>query len=268
MRQAKRLRPRLTRGRKRRARMRFIGTHPHPVVSVIIPVMNERRTISRVIQEAARVHPQTEVIVVCNGTTDGSDRIAEAFGVRLLRFPAPLGHDVGRTVGAQAAGGDILLFIDGDMIIRASQLQPFIEAVANGIDVALNNYSGPTNKREVHRVVLAKHALNALLSRPDLKGTSLTAVPHAISRRALDTIGSEALSVPPLAHAMSIQRGLNVKAVHAVDVGKLNPIRIQGSDPLEHMIQYDHMLAVRWIIEQTGARGGHSDLTRQRERVK
>ncbi|WP_019422461.1 glycosyltransferase [Paenibacillus sp. OSY-SE] len=268
MRQAKRLRPRFTRGRKRRTRMRFICTHPHPVVSVIIPVMNERRTISRVIKEAARVHPQTEVIVVCNGTTDGSDRIAAALGVRLLRFPSPLGHDVGRTVGAQAAGGDILLFIDGDMIIPASKLRPFITAVADGIDVALNDYSGPTNKREVHRVVLAKHALNTLLSRPELKGTSLTAVPHAISRRTLDTIGSEALSVPPLAHAMSVLRGLNVKAVHAVDVGKLNPIRVHGRDPLEHMIQYDHLQAVRWIVEQAGDRGGHSDLTRQRGRVK
>ena len=186
------------------------GQPQAPVVSVIIPVMNEHRTIRKVVREALKVHAATEVIVVANGTKDGSDRIAQRTGARVIRYAEPLGHDVGRSVGAMAAQGEVLLFIDGDMIIQATQLRPFVNAVLRGMDVALNQYSGPTDKRSVHRVVLAKHVLNELLSRADLRGMSMTAVPHAISRKALETIGAEHLSMPPVAHAIAIHKGLSI----------------------------------------------------------
>lgn len=259
------------RRRKAVKRMRKQWTsHPHPIVSVIIPVMNERRTIVEVIHEARRVHPETEIIVVSNGTSDGSGLLAERAGAHVIRHANPLGHDVGRTIGAEAAKGEILLFIDGDMVIPAERLKPFIRAVAAGVDVALNDYSGPTNRRYVHRVVLAKHTLNALLSRSDLKGTSMTAVPHALSRRALDTIGADSLSIPPLAHARAVHQGLRVERTVGIDVGSLNPIRTKQyeQDPLTSLIDNDHLQSVRWLIEHAGNRGGYTDLNRQRHLVR
>ena len=241
-----------------------------PYVSVIIPVMNERSTIGSVVREARSVHTSTEVIVVANGSTDGSDQIAERAGARVLRYPQPLGHDVGRTAGALAAQGEVLLFIDGDMIIPAARLRPFIHKIEAGADVALNHYSGPTNKRHVHRVVLAKHVLNELLSRPDLKGMSMTAVPHAMSRKALETIGAEHLSIPPMAHAIAIHKGLRLTPAQAIDVGKINKKRTKEGavDPLEQLIDNDHLQSIRWMIEHAGPRGGYSDLDRQRHLVR
>ena len=81
--------------------------------------------------------------------------------------------------------GDILLFTDADIVIPTSLLIPYVKAVESGVDVALNRYNGITNTKHVHSVVLAKHALNAVLHRPDLVGTSMTTIPHALSRRAL-----------------------------------------------------------------------------------
>ncbi|NBC71699.1 glycosyltransferase [Paenibacillus sacheonensis] len=239
-----------------------------PLVSVIIPVMNERRTLGRVIREAKRIHPSTEVIVVANGSTDGSAAIARAGGARVLSYAEPLGHDVGRGVGANAARGKALLFIDGDMVISAAQLKPFVTSILQGeTDVALNDYSGPTDKAAVHSVVLAKHALNALLARPDLKGTSMTAVPHAISRRALETIGAEALAVPPLAHAMAVRLGCKVSAVKHINVGKLNLLRRkrERTNPLEFLIVGDHLEAIDWLARHTDERGGFGDAGRKRE---
>lgn len=265
---SKRYRSARTRTRRQVRRYR-IHSSSDPFVSVIIPVLNERRTLARVIERAAQVHPATEVIVVANGTTDGSDRIAAEMGARVLRYAIPLGHDKGRAVGAEAAAGRILLFIDADMVLPAADLRPFVHAVNNGVDVALNNYQGPVRKHDVHGVVLAKHALNAMLSRQDLGGASMTAVPHALSRRALDLIGADALSVPPLAHTMAVVYGLDIRAVHTINVGRMNRIRVRGlrEDPLEPLICQDHLQAIRWLMEQRGPRGGHSDLTRQRERV-
>lgn len=245
-----------------------ILTPLEPVVSVIIPVMNERRTIERVIREASRVHSRAEVIVVANGSSDGSAAIARRCGAQVIEFPAALGHDVGRSVGASAAKGQVLLFIDGDMVISAEALRPFVHAVlTGGVDVALNDYSGPTNKKVVHSVVLAKHVLNALLQRSDLKGTSMTAVPHAISRRALEKIEAASLSVPPLAHAKAVHYGLVVNAVHAINVGMLNLPRVarERINPLETLIIGDHLEAIEWLTEQTDERGGFIDKLRKRE---
>lgn len=224
-----------------------------PHVSVIVPVMNERRTLARVLAEACRVHPLAEVIVVCNGSVDGSSAIARRSGARVLEWPEPLGHDVGRAVGAKAAAGDVLLFIDGDMVIPASVLQAFVAEVEGGVDVALNDYSGPVHKRALHGAVLAKHALNDLLGRPDLGGASLTAVPHAISRRALETIGADLLAVPPVAHAAAIHHGLNVRRSAAVPVGRLNRVRRENGHGrrLERLIVGDHLEAVGWWLQQT-----------------
>ncbi len=239
-------------------------------VSVIIPVMNERRTLRKVIREASRVHPHTEVIVVVNGSTDGSLDIARKSGAKVLVYDRPLGHDVGRSMGAREAQGNVLLFIDADMVIPASRLRVFVDAVAQGADVALNDYSGPVKKTVVHGVVLAKHALNMLLGRSDLEGSSMTAIPHAISRKALSVIGTSALSVPPLAHTIAIREGLKVERAIHVNVGQLNPVRAKRErrQSLEPLIVGDHLEAIQWLLRKTDSRGGHEDEARQRWMVR
>jgi len=242
-----------------------------PVVSVIIPVMNERQTIAAVIREARRVHPSTEVIVVANGSKDGSADIAARSGAQVYSYPEPLGHDVGRSIGASHARGSVLLFIDGDMVIRARELRPFVRAIASGeADVALNDYDGPTGNVRVHGAVLAKFALNAMLRRIDLGGASMTAVPHALSRKGLEAIGTKALAVPPLAHAKAASTGLSVRTVHYVPVGALNKPRRrrERKQSIEPLIVGDHLEAVEWLVSQQGIRGGHEDIHRKREIVR
>ncbi|MVO97950.1 glycosyltransferase family 2 protein [Paenibacillus lutrae] len=224
---------------------------PSPKVSVIIPVYNERRRLAAVIREAYRAHSSIEVIVVINGSTDGSRRLAEKMGARIISYADPLGHDVGRAVGARAALGDIVLFTDGDIVIPAGKLAAFIHAVESGVDVAMNTYIGPSKRSAVHRVILAKHALTAFMQRPDLSGTSLTTIPHALSRRALDAIGTEVLAVPPKALAAAVRSGLLVKAVEYVAVGAKNPLRRKGAgrDPVGDLIVGDHLEALHYWLE-------------------
>jgi glycosyltransferase involved in cell wall biosynthesis len=238
-----------------------------PNVSVIIPVMNERRTLPHVLLECSRVHPQTEVIVVVNGSTDGSAQVAKAAGAKVIEYAYPLGHDVGRSVGAQEAKGEILLFVDGDFVIRRKDLIPFINSIENGTDVALNRYLGPVKTSKVHPVILSKHMLNGAICRPDLVGSSMTTIPHAISRKALDWIGTDALAVPPKALAIAVHNGLHVKAVHLVQVGKINPRKRRGYkvDPLLPLIIGDHLEALHWLISQAGERGSFEEHTRVRD---
>lgn len=240
-----------------------------PVVSVIIPAMNEESTIAEAVLEGRRIHPSSEVIVVDNGSTDETAVRAEAAGARVLRYHDPLGHDVGRRIGAEAAKGRVLLFVDGDMVIPAHQLRPFVHTILSGVDIALNDYKGPVQRAPIHPVIEAKYALNIMLGRSDLRGASLTAVPHAMSRQAYETVGSSALGIPPLAQAIGITRGLNVQAVHPIPVGRLNPSRHKGgTDLLTEVILRDHQEALHWLTENNGPRAGYTDLYRDRQLVR
>ncbi|WJH32470.1 glycosyltransferase [Paenibacillus sp. CC-CFT747] len=137
--------PRTSRSNKARTDL----TNPSkPKVSVIIPVMNEARTLASVIREARKVNKNTEVIVILNGSTDGSGRLARKMGARVITFDKPLGHDVGRSIGAKEAKGDILLFTDGDILLPGSSLRHLVRAVEKGTDVALNKYNGPRGRKK------------------------------------------------------------------------------------------------------------------------
>lgn len=243
-----------------------------PKVSVIIPVMNESKSIQSVIRECGSVHPETEVIVVVNGSTDGTGELAEAAGARVIRYREPLGHDVGRSIGALHAKGEVLLFTDGDIVIPGSVLRSFAEAVFAGADVALNDYSGAVDRAQVHSVVLAKYALNVLLDKPELKGMSMTAIPHAMKKSAAEQIGYEHLSVPPLAHAIAAVSGLRLAPARFVEVGRSNPRRRKrhkgGKDPLERLIIGDHLEAISWILGRAGPRAGHGEPARRRDVVR
>jgi len=241
-----------------------------PLVSVVIPVMNESKTLASVIKEVRRIHKHMEVIVVANGSTDGSAEIAQKFGANVIRFSQSLGHDVGRSIGAQVAKGRYVLFTDGDMVISSAKLIPFIRALENGVDIALNKYLGAVRTSKVHRVILAKHALNACLFRSELQGVSLTTTPHAIKREALEKIGIENLAVPPKAQAIAIWLGLNIQPVQYINVGKINPQKRSksGNNSLESLIIGDHLEAINWYLQQTNSRGNHTDLERMRELVK
>ncbi|MGX1831573.1 glycosyltransferase family 2 protein [Paenibacillus taichungensis] len=238
-----------------------------PLLSVIIPAMNEERTIGAVVRQALRICRDAEVLVIVNGSTDGTAAAAKRAGAQVLRYAEALGHDGGRRIGAEAARGRVLLFTDADIPIPAEHLAPYVRAILDGTDVALNDYNGPVARIPVHPVVEAKHALNSMLARPDLQGASMTAIPHALSRRALEVIDTDTLEIPPLAHAKAVTSGLKVRAVHHVPVGKMNAVRVKkrrGPDPLSQVVWNDHLTAIRWITDTLGPRGGHSDLQRVR----
>ncbi|WP_440112360.1 glycosyltransferase family 2 protein [Paenibacillus sp. QZ-Y1] len=253
-------------------RRRDIPTHDPkssrvPMLSVIIPAMNEERTIGAVVRQALRIYRDSEVLVVVNGSTDGTAAVAKKAGAQVLRYTEALGHDGGRRIGAAAARGKVLLFTDADIPIPAEHLAPYVRAILDGTDVALNDYDGPVTRIPVHPVVEAKHVLNSMLARPDLRGASMTAIPHALSRKALEVIGDAALEIPPLAQAKAVTGGLEVRAVHHVPVGKMNAVRVKkrrGPDPLSQVVWNDHLTAIRWITDTLGPRGGHSDLQRAR----
>lgn len=238
--------------------------------TAVIAVMDEKATLPQVLSQVSRLR-LAEVIVVANGPGDEAARLAAGAGARVLRYPERVGHDVGRALGAARAAGETVLFLDADLVVPAADLLPFLRAVESGVDVALNQidrYIHP--QARLHPVNAAKRFLNCTLGRPDLGCASLTAVPHALSRRAVERLGAGSLAVPPRALARAVGAGLGVEAVHPVDVVGPNARRpglnLGRSSPVEQLILGDHLEAIDWVLGHAGnPRGGFPDLGRRRE---
>ncbi|WP_143100972.1 glycosyltransferase [Paenibacillus sp. 1_12] len=237
-------------------------------VSVVISVMNEEATVMNVLHQLQRM-PLEEIIVVVNGSGDSTfQRVRKGSSAIVVYYPEPLGYDVGRAIGSKLTGSDIVVYVDGDMTIAAEQLIPFIAAIDRGADVALNHIS-PYLRTFAHwdGVSMVKQLINVSLGRPDLGADSLTAVPHALSRKALDTIGIEQLMVPPKAQALAIAKGLVVTAPWSVDVittNRVNQHNKGANNSVSDMIIGDHIEALHAVQQLGGERLSFTDLIRKR----
>lgn len=88
-----------------------------PLVSVIIPVYNGERFLAAALDSVfAQDYRPTEVIVVDDGSTDMSARIARSYsGVRYI-YQDNQGHATARNTGIGAARGEYIAFLDADDI--------------------------------------------------------------------------------------------------------------------------------------------------------
>ncbi|AAT62326.1 glycosyltransferase, involved in cell wall biogenesis [[Bacillus thuringiensis] serovar konkukian str. 97-27] len=240
-------------------------------LSVIIPVQNEEKTIGNVIEEVRKIEP-FEIIVVVNGSSDQTATIAKDKGATTIVYKEALGNDVGRSLGTYFAKGEIVLFIDGDFVIPASELYPFAKAIADGTDVALNDLNHYLDLRvPLHLVTAFKYALNLACDRKDLGVGSLVAVPNAFSRKCLKQIGYRSLLAPCVAQVKAILSGFEVACVSRVEVDKMNRIRPSehlakiGHPPAVLRIIGDHIEGLEQLIGLTGSRGGFHDGNRKRD---
>lgn len=115
---------------------------PVPLVSAIIPCLNEERTIGLCIgkvQDAfARRGILGEVVVGDNGSTDGSVAIAEALGARVVHQPVK-GYGAAITAAAMAARGKYLIMADADDSYDWSDIDRFIDALEGGAELVMGN---------------------------------------------------------------------------------------------------------------------------------
>jgi len=87
-------------------------------ISIITPVRDGGVAFRRSLHSLLGTDPPAhEVIVVADGVTDGSDGWAEAAGARVVRLAEPDGPARARNAGARAATGDVLLFVDADVLV-------------------------------------------------------------------------------------------------------------------------------------------------------
>jgi glycosyltransferase involved in cell wall biosynthesis len=107
---------------------------------VVIPVFNERDSLPLVIR-AIPEGSVDEILVVDNGSTDGTGTIARGLPVRLVH-EARRGYGSACLAGVAALGErppDILVFLDGDFSDHPEELPRLLDAIAQGADLVIGS---------------------------------------------------------------------------------------------------------------------------------
>jgi glycosyltransferase involved in cell wall biosynthesis len=85
-----------------------------PTVSVIIPAFNEGDIIADIVNRVKSLHPDFDVIVIDDGSTDDTAAEAQKAGASVYRHPYNIGNGAAIKSGIRVATGDIMVFMDGD----------------------------------------------------------------------------------------------------------------------------------------------------------
>jgi glycosyltransferase involved in cell wall biosynthesis len=89
-------------------------TGPADSTSIVIPAMNESGSIARLVTELRQAARWQEIIVVDDGSTDDTARVASAAGARLVRHPYNKGNGAAVKTGIRLATGRFILIVDAD----------------------------------------------------------------------------------------------------------------------------------------------------------
>jgi glycosyltransferase involved in cell wall biosynthesis len=144
-----------------------------PGISVVIPAHNEERYLDATLEALNRQsHRAKEVIVVANGCTDGTVQVAQRGCDRCLILPEKnLGK--ARNLGARAAEGPLLLFLDADTLLEPEALRRIGEQFS-ALDAAGTLRARPdSNRLACHLIYVLKNFLHRWALHPGSSGVIL-----------------------------------------------------------------------------------------------
>ena len=113
-----------------------------PLVSVVMPCLNEAETVGRCVAEAVAALRAAglpgEVLVADNGSTDGSPALAEAAGARVVAVPGR-GYGAALAGGFAAARGTYVVMGDADLSYDFGAVPEFVKALEAGADLVMGS---------------------------------------------------------------------------------------------------------------------------------
>jgi peptidoglycan/xylan/chitin deacetylase (PgdA/CDA1 family)/GT2 family glycosyltransferase len=183
-------------GRRRRAPAFRWGKAFDDPVSVVVPAFNEKETIEATVRSLVNgVHP-VEVVVVDDGSTDGTADIVEGLGlagVRVVR-QENRGKPAALNTGVAAAAHDVVVMMDGDTVFEPTTVRNLVAPLADpGIGAVAGNARVADRGRLISRWQHIEYVIGFNIDRrvQDRWG-AMTTVPGAVGafrRSALEDVG-------------------------------------------------------------------------------
>lgn len=111
-------------------------------ISVILPAKNEAPVVGRVIAAIRTRLPEAEVIVVNDGSTDGTAEEAQQAGAQVISHPYSMGNGAAIKSGARAARGEVLVFMDADGQHDPADIPRLLARLDEGYDMVVGARDG------------------------------------------------------------------------------------------------------------------------------
>ena len=98
-------------------------------VSIVIPAYNEAHSIGKLVSDIKANYPGFEIIVVDDGSSDGTGAVASESGAVVYKHPYNIGNGAAIKSGIRIAGGQIIVFMDADGQHDPEHIKTLIENI-------------------------------------------------------------------------------------------------------------------------------------------
>ncbi len=137
-------------------------------LSIIIPVLNEERTLRAILDRVLGMSADKEVIVVNDGSTDGTADILKEYssrGVVLLEHPGNRGKGSAVITGVRAASGDVVAVQDADLEYTPEELLVLAGPILRGeADVVFGSRFLKKNPYRYFRFYIGNRFISTVIS--------------------------------------------------------------------------------------------------------
>lgn len=202
-------------------------------MSVVIPARNEAATVAGVVRPLVTAHGPAsgsglvdEVVVVDDGSTDATARIARGAGARVHRLTSSIGKGLAMTEGALVATGEFVIFLDADVVdMEPIWIPQLLGPLLLDDEVALVKafYERPLNGRPTGGGRVTELAARPILSLlfPDLADVLQPLAGETAARRStILEVGIEPDYGAELGLLIDVARRHGASSIAQVDLGR------------------------------------------------
>lgn len=106
-------------------------------LTIVIPAKNEADGLSKLLPSLVVMFPDAQIVVVNDGSTDNTEKVALSYKVEVVNSPYSMGNGAAIKRGARAARGSTIVFMDGDGQHDPADIPRLLSELEKGFDMVV-----------------------------------------------------------------------------------------------------------------------------------